>query len=184
MKNEICSFMLASKSKTFLSIVFAIMLGRYSKTNCLQIGNSTFGSLFITILLNQEDWTIEMFLYPLQTCSTKSLMNLIWARSFFGVICANTKEISGRWWWYTLPLFEFLMFCKPSILDLHLYLELFDEVIAYTFFDVVVACTLLFHQHELNWKKHKRSCSYEIAPTTLHCLQVTNVTLSMLPALL
>jgi hypothetical protein len=37
------------------------------------------------------------------------------------------------------------MFCKPSILGLHLYVvmvELFDEVIAYTFFDVVIACTL------------------------------------------
>jgi len=64
---------LVSKSKTCLSIVFAAMLGRCSKTNCLQVRNSTFGSLFITNLLNQEDPTIEMFLYPLQRCSTKIL---------------------------------------------------------------------------------------------------------------
>jgi hypothetical protein len=133
------------------------MLWRYLKTNCLQVRNSNFGSLFITNLLNQEDSTIEMFLYPLQTCSTKSLMNLIWARSFFGVICANTKEISDWWWWYTLPLFEYLMFCRPSILGLHLYVvmvELFDEVIAYTFFVVVIACTLTFSS---TWAKLEKA---------------------------
>lgn len=98
-----------------------------------------------------------MFLYPLQTCSTKSSMNLIWARSFFEVICANNKEINDWWWWYTLPLFEFLMFCRLSILGLHLYLvmvELFDEVIPYTFFDVVIACTLTSSS---TWAKQKKA---------------------------
>ncbi len=42
----------------------------------------------------------------------------------------------------------------------------------------------LFHQHELDGKMPKGSWSYETAPTTLHCLQVTCITLSMLATLL
>ncbi len=59
---------------------FVTMLGRCFETNWIWVGNLTFGSIFITNLLNQEDSTTEMLWYPLQTWSTKSSMNFSWTK--------------------------------------------------------------------------------------------------------
>ncbi len=95
---------------------FHYMLKMFFETNWWHVNNLTFVSLFITNLLNQEDLTIEMLLYPLQACNTKLSMNFFWTRLFWNNLCHNQKNID--WWRCNTLLFGLLMFYNLSILSL------------------------------------------------------------------